>query len=504
MEKEIEEKKLDILNLFYSLGAVVILVGVIAKLLEWEVQDIFMTVGLTMEAVVFGVSSIKFIKKEKKHKANNSVPLSEDLALKETAIPIEPIENFNSNKITEYSFPPRELYTNTENNNFFPQGESISFPQGESMAFPQKQILPPSMDSVSPDILWQLDKLGIISFQNEIFYQPIWEQFNDEDYELVTQLFFDLFGKKVVPRKNIPLLKSFEIRLPESGIGELVIDQPRVISNEQLQLLIQAFKPYRYKGFSDMFILYNDSSSNYIRTKKGNETQIFGGETTGTLNYCRHFFEHDLIISPALDFLKPFINLKDELLLDYLIKRLDQNNVDAIDLMCKALFIKSDQTKIYFLNKISSINYVQADSKSYSLIKSIVVLLMSISNKGVAKEILNRILCISIEDNIQVKLSDIPNMEKSGIQIGNERTFSLQELFNEVFLTSLKVKNTLVESLVTENLIDITHINELFEVSKVDSINILSKKFANYLNVFNVTPNSVQLEFSVLCKKALK
>ena len=57
-------KKLDILNLFYSLGAVVILIGVIAKLLEWEVQDIFMTVGLTMEAIVFGVSSIRFITKD--------------------------------------------------------------------------------------------------------------------------------------------------------------------------------------------------------------------------------------------------------------------------------------------------------------------------------------------------------------------------------------------------------------------------------------------------------
>ena len=59
------ESKFDYLNFLYSIGAVIILIGVIAKLLEWEVQDIFMTLGLSTEAVVFGISSVKFIKKQK-------------------------------------------------------------------------------------------------------------------------------------------------------------------------------------------------------------------------------------------------------------------------------------------------------------------------------------------------------------------------------------------------------------------------------------------------------
>jgi hypothetical protein len=54
-------KKLDIFNLFYSGAAVVILIGVIAKLLEWPMQDILITGGLAIEALVFTVSSIKFI-----------------------------------------------------------------------------------------------------------------------------------------------------------------------------------------------------------------------------------------------------------------------------------------------------------------------------------------------------------------------------------------------------------------------------------------------------------
>ena len=55
-------RNFDYLNFLYSIGAVIILIGVIAKLLEWEVQDLFMTIGLSTEAVVFGISSIKFIK----------------------------------------------------------------------------------------------------------------------------------------------------------------------------------------------------------------------------------------------------------------------------------------------------------------------------------------------------------------------------------------------------------------------------------------------------------
>jgi hypothetical protein len=58
-------KKLDIFNLFYSGAAVVILIGVIAKLLEWPAQDLLITGGLAIEALVFGASAIKFVQIKK-------------------------------------------------------------------------------------------------------------------------------------------------------------------------------------------------------------------------------------------------------------------------------------------------------------------------------------------------------------------------------------------------------------------------------------------------------
>ena len=69
-------KKLDIFNLFYSGAAVVILIGVIAKLLEWPAQDILITSGLAIEAVVFGVSAIRFVEVKKEDQMATEATLS--------------------------------------------------------------------------------------------------------------------------------------------------------------------------------------------------------------------------------------------------------------------------------------------------------------------------------------------------------------------------------------------------------------------------------------------
>lgn len=52
-------KKYDLMNFFYSIGAVIILVGVIAKFLEWKSQDALLLAGLSVEALVFTFSSIQ-------------------------------------------------------------------------------------------------------------------------------------------------------------------------------------------------------------------------------------------------------------------------------------------------------------------------------------------------------------------------------------------------------------------------------------------------------------
>jgi hypothetical protein len=428
INKSTSTKKLDILNLFYSLGAVVILIGVIAKLLEWEVQDIFMTVGLTMEAIVFAVSSIKFIKQEQ---VSETAVTTIDNQFHQDALKVTSFETekVNNQLIHSYVLPQ------TIDINSAPQ--SISFPQG--LSFPQSDInnvieAKQPIEQFAPDLLWQLDKLGIISFPKDIFYQPEWATLNDEQYAMVSQLFLDLFGKKVVPQKNIPLLKSYDIRLPESGIGELNIQNPVIITEEGLKALLLAFKPYRYKGFFDLFVLYTEGKNHFIRSAGVNERQVFAGRSLALEKYCKTFHSKELIVSPALDFLAPFIKLKNEILLDLLIKQFDKQNLDALALMVQVLFDKNDQTKLFFLDKFKTIEYHSDNNTSLKQIQSIILLLASFSNKHVAKDVFKRILIIPQANGKDFKLEEKLPLKVTNIRLSDNKVFEFKDLFDELYI----------------------------------------------------------------------
>ena len=517
IKKEAGDKKLDILNLFYSLGAVVILIGVIAKLLEWEVQDIFMTVGLTMEAIVFGVSSIRFIQKDNTAESH-AITLDNQFHQEEASVTPFESENVNDQLIHSYVLPQTNhpldhtsLNSNTSalQNSSFPQ--NTTFPQGHSnvsytidTADEQLAVIPVvPMEQMAPDILWQLDKLGIISFPKEIFYQPEWAGFTEHEYALVSQLFTDLFGKNVVPQKNISLLKSYGIRLPESGVGDLTIDHPIAISNESLKTLILAFKPYRYKGFFDQFILYTEGEQHYIRSINVGEIQIYAGLSLVTKQYCDQFHPGELITSPALDFLAPFIKMKNEILLDYLIKRIPIENSDAVDLMCKILFDKTDPTKIYFLEKLKLIEYNSENKNSFALIKSIVLLLASFSNQRVAKDLLSKLITITVPGAKSFKLEDVVRLPIEGIEVTPGKSFVMEDLFDEVYISNNKMIFELERKLFNEKFIDNNLVVALFGSDNIDSVKEVYKKYNQFVNQYGVNLNSKQVEFALLCKTAI-
>ncbi len=491
MNKGTSAKKLDILNLFYSLGAVVILLGVIAKLLEWEVQDIFMTVGLTMEAIVFGVSSIKYINKDQSIEKTEFV-VDNQFHHEEIAVAPFETEKVNDQLIHSYVLPQT-----------FQQDEVLPF---NSKSFPQSdsthQINVPT-EQFAPDLLWQLDKLGIISFPKDIFYQPEWVSLNEQEYQMVSQLFLDLFGKKVVPQKNIPLLKSYEIRLPESGIGELVIEQPVALTNDALKVLLMAFKPYRYKGFFDQFVLYNEGDVNYIRSANTNEIQVYVGEHGALNNYCRLFHANELVVSPALDFLAPFIKMKNEILLDYIIKRFDKHNWKAYELMVQILFDKNDPTKIFFLDKLKSVEYVSDDKDSIKIVQNVIQLLASFTNKNVAKDIFGKLLIIPQIGMRDFRLEERLNFSGLKVSVTEDKYFELNDLFNSVYLNNTEIFNQLLEKLIALKFISNDIVADLFNANQEDTVKEIFNKYTNYINKYQVTPSALQLEFALLSKQIL-
>lgn len=68
------KRKIDVFNFFYSIGAVIILIGVIAKFMEWKLQDAFLLTGLSVEALVFTMSSIQYKNNEKEYKWERLFP----------------------------------------------------------------------------------------------------------------------------------------------------------------------------------------------------------------------------------------------------------------------------------------------------------------------------------------------------------------------------------------------------------------------------------------------
>ena len=117
-------KKLDIFNFFYSFAAVIILIGVIAKLLEWPSQDILITFGLGVEAFVFAVSAIKFIDKKKKDPTNKneSKTLNDNSELTPPPLYIKDLSKEGSGLVYEkketQSQPPKEITHLSISDNF--------------------------------------------------------------------------------------------------------------------------------------------------------------------------------------------------------------------------------------------------------------------------------------------------------------------------------------------------------------------------------------------------
>jgi len=101
------KKKVDVFNFFYSIGAVIILIGVIAKFMEWKLQDAFLLTGLAVEALVFTMSSIQYKSEEKEYKWERLFPELVDNAevpsgLKEIQDKVEELTHRYFRGMTEY------------------------------------------------------------------------------------------------------------------------------------------------------------------------------------------------------------------------------------------------------------------------------------------------------------------------------------------------------------------------------------------------------------------
>jgi hypothetical protein len=525
-----KKKKLDIFNLFYSGAAVVILIGVIAKLLEWPAQDLLITLGLSIEAVVFGVSAIKYVEVEEKQEVATEATLAKvadglgnlassgpalggngsgtgdtfvniQTGITETSIPAAPSSS-NTLKVASTSYPE----TNTK------LAIDIQAPATPVYATTIIEEAPKSavsyVNSTMPaanasNTLWQLEQLDILSLSKDLFYQPDWNRLSTEDYNHISVLFKTLFNKKVPTKESLPFLAQFPVKIPVPEIAELELVASSTLEVHDIEVICKAFEVIKVTNLFDYFIIELVGPDIVIRAKQSKETIIFGGEDEALLAHCQAFYKNDLIVSPNIDCLKSIIKLKDQFLVDHLIQKVNVKNEAEFISLSEALASKQDETKKKLFSKFKKIKYNTQNDAGYVYLKTLTKLAATFADQALAQELLTTVLEIQVNDTLTITNADIVNSYADTIYFGpkNEYSVVLKDIFLNGELDNINYFNNLIEKLASEGVAHKAKLLELFNLKEQDSKKEVFNKLNYHLAKTNTVAGGAQLAFILLYKQ---
>ena len=525
-----KRRKLDIFNLFYSGAAVIILIGVIAKLLEWEVQDFFMTLGLSIEALVFAVSAIKFVEVEKSVGATEATlsKVAEGLGSLQPMgaggssapyINIQTAEPRTFSTVT-YDQPKTDIPNfEPERPNFQPSGNlSIEIKSPSNGELPITTVVPvaPVVTVVPPvalpvsnttlpqaNTLLQLEQLDILSLSKDLFYQPDWYKLNNEEYTQLSQLFKRIFDKKIPSKEALPFLTQSLINLPSSPISDLIIPKPASITLDEITLLCKASTVAKMEGIFNQFIFEKNASEQFIRTKKKSEIQIFGGEAENVLVHANAFYPSTLIPSPVADGIDPLIACKNKNLLNYLIDSWDGSSEEEAASLADILVTTDDVLKKKALQRFKKLTYFIETDLGYSLLKSAAKIATSMTDLLEAKQLVKKTLSISIDQETTITLDDVVNFHSDIMHFGpnNEYSVLLSDIFLKGELNSLKLIRAIVDKLFQEGVSAKPKLNEIFDLKEGDSKKEIFDKLNYHLSKTNTVASGSQLAFNLLYKQ---
>ena len=491
-------KKLDIFNLFYSGAAVVILIGVIAKLLEWPLQDLLITGGLAIEAVVFGVSAIKFVEVKK------DTEVATEATLSKVADGLEGIASgakMNASSLGIGNGSGTDAYINIQTGN----GE---YSNAQSLNNGEKNI---SIDINNPNLtansgshsLWQLEQMDILSIAKDLFFQPTWDRLSSEEYTRLSLLFKRIFDKKLPNKEALPFLLQFPIKLPVPELNQLVLEKPHSIDLNDIELLCNAFSMINFNSFFENLIIEGESDSLQIRPKSQGEIQIFGGEDEAVISHVNNYYNKKLIVCPNIEFLESSIKLKGQSLLEYLIQKIDIKNENELNSLVSLIQPYSDELKKKLWTKFKKIKFNYETSDGYSYLKLLVQSAISFSNIYSGAQLIKELLEITINENKTIGLEDVVNYNAEIIYFGqkNEYSVNLNELFVNGELENLGFIHLIIEKLVADNVAAKYSLLQVFNLNEQESKKEVFDKLNYHLTKTNTSPSGAQLAFVLLYKQ---
>lgn len=457
-------KKLDIFNLFYSGAAVVILIGVIAKLLEWPMQDILITGGLAIEALVFAVSSIKFI------------DVVEETSIGATEATLSKVADGLDSLTAGASF------TGTGTSNYA------------------------TADFNTPtytDSSWKLlEQMDVLTLTKDMFYHPSWLNLKSDEYTHLTQLFKTLFNKKLPSKDALPFLIKFPVAFPTSDIDGLQLTTAHTITTNEVEVLWKALKIAEATYLFNKAVIEETGKGIVIRPRKENEIQIFGGEAVTVLAHAKKFFAVQLIVSPAQYYLQDTIGLKEEALTQFFIDHANVADEAQVVSLADLLTSKADAVKQMFWNKLDTVTYDVKTGAGYLVLKALVASAVSFQNKANGSSLLLNKVNIKTEKAGSITRLDVVNYGSETVYFGkdNEYSVTLSEIFTNGELQYKGHFDALIAKLSEDKVATAAELDYLFKLTTEDTVTDLLASLNHHLAKTNSTATGAQLSFVLLCK----
>ena len=465
-------KKLDIFNLFYSGAAVVILIGVIAKLLEWPLQDLLITGGLAIEALVFAVSAIKFV----------DVKIDADVATEATLSKVaDGLGNLTAGAT---------IASGVSGNGNFVAGNNASS----------------TADFNTPtytDSSWKLlEQMDVLTLTKDMFYHPSWVNLKGEEYTQLTQLFKTLFDKKLPSKDALPFLIKFPVAFPISNIDGLQLNASHTITASEVEVLYKALHTAKASYLFDKAVIEETSKGIVIRPRKENEVQIFGGEAAAVVAHAKKFYPTQLIVSPAQYFLQETIGLKEETLTQYFMDHLSVADEAQVASLADILVSKPDAVKNQLWDKLDTVTYDEKTGAGYALLKALVASAVSFENKADGSALILNKVTIKTEKAGSIIRLDVVNSSSEAVYFGkdNEYSVKLAELFTNGELQNKGHFDALIAKLSEDKVATAAELDHLFKLTTEDTVTDLLASLNHHLAKTNSTATGAQLSFVLLCK----
>lgn len=471
-------KKLDIFNLFYSGAAVVILIGVIAKLLEWPLQDLLITGGLAIEALVFAVSAIKFVDVKKKVEGATEATLTKvaDGLDSLTAGATIAVAGVGTGTVT---------------------GKASGSYTGPA-TFGADFNTPTYTDSS-----WRLlEQMDVLTLTKDMFYHPSWVNIKSEEYTQLTELFKTLFNKKLPSKDALPFLIKFPVAFPISDIDGLVLTSAHTITSTEVEVLHKALRTAEATYLFEKAVIEETDKGIEIRPRKENEIQIFGGEAAAVLAHAKQFHTAHLIVSPVQYFLQDTIGLKEETLTQYFIDHANSTDEAQVASLAELISSKSDAVKQMLFNKFDTVTYDAKTGAGYGLLKALVASAVSFQNKADGAALILDKVIIKTEKAGSINRLDLVNCSSETVYFGkdNEYKVTLVEIFTNGELQYKGHFDALITKLSEDKVASAAELNHVFNLTTEDTVSDLLSTLNHHLAKTNSTATGAQLSFVLLCK----